>query len=246
MKPSALNQIDLLSLIEQDAQIGVVIATREGLVLSHNSTSLDFFGVGQQHDMIGKNLRDIFVHEFAEERMRWMQMAINENRPMKIVHVMRGRRIVSTIMPLNCPDGNDTEGAGESKSDVVEDTHPCEDRCVAVLTRYATADEKEKSSETEVLESGLVDLGPLERLSARELEVFVLLGHGHTIPEVAKLLHRSPRTIEQHKASIGRKLGMSTIAQIAKTVGELGLKIDDAARQRIHAIRPEYADPSDR
>ncbi|WP_197167699.1 LuxR family transcriptional regulator [Neorhodopirellula pilleata] len=246
MKTSPLSQIDLISLIEQDARIGVVIATRDGTILSHNATSLEFFGVGSQHEMIGKNMREVFVHEFAEERMRWIEKTINENRPMKIVHVMRGRQIASTLMPLNCPDENDCQECRESRTVVTTNPRLCQDRCVAVLTRYATSDEKEKSTETEVLESGLVDLGPLERLSARELEVFVLLGHGHTIPETAKLLHRSPRTIEQHKASIGRKLGMSTIAQIAKTVGELGLRVDDAARQRIQAIRPEFANTKEK
>lgn len=244
MKTSALSQIDLLSLIEQDAHIGVVISTRDGTILSHNATSLELFGVGRQHEMIGKNMRDVFAHEFAEERMRWIEQTINENRPMKIVHVMRGRQIASTLMPLNCPDEDDHDDAKLGENAAHEDAQPCQSRCVAILTRYATTDEKEKSTETEVLESGLVDLGPLERLSARELEVFVLLGHGHTIPETARLLHRSPRTIEQHKASIGRKLGVSTIAHIAKTVGELGLKVGDAARQRVQAIRPEYADSS--
>jgi DNA-binding NarL/FixJ family response regulator len=54
-----------------------------------------------------------------------------------------------------------------------------------------------------------------------------------SVPEVAARLKRSPKTIEQHKAAIGRKLGDSTLSGIARAVAEIGI---DEEHLRAHAI----------
>ena len=46
-------------------------------------------------------------------------------------------------------------------------------------------------------------------LSGRELDVLRLLALGHTNAEIAKRLYISPRTVETHRASLQRKLGVS-------------------------------------
>jgi len=53
--------------------------------------------------------------------------------------------------------------------------------------------------------------GP-ELLSARERDVVRLLAHGHTNREVAERLHISVRTAEWHRASIQRKLSITSRA----------------------------------
>lgn len=53
--------------------------------------------------------------------------------------------------------------------------------------------------------------GP-ELLSAREREVLLLLARGHTNREIAEHLYISVRTAEWHRASIRRKLGISSRA----------------------------------
>lgn len=46
-------------------------------------------------------------------------------------------------------------------------------------------------------------------LTARELQLLVLLHEGHGTQEIARLLSRSPRTVEHHIANIYAKLGLS-------------------------------------
>lgn len=46
-------------------------------------------------------------------------------------------------------------------------------------------------------------------LSGRELDVLRLLALGHTNNEIAKRLYISPRTVETHRASLQRKLGVT-------------------------------------
>ncbi len=51
-------------------------------------------------------------------------------------------------------------------------------------------------------------------LSARETEVLRLVALGYTGTEIGRKLHLSRRTIETHRASIQRKLGLSTRAEL--------------------------------
>ena len=51
-------------------------------------------------------------------------------------------------------------------------------------------------------------------LSRRETEVLRLIALGYTSAEIARQLHLSRRTIETHRASIHRKLGLDTRAEL--------------------------------
>jgi two-component system response regulator NreC len=51
-------------------------------------------------------------------------------------------------------------------------------------------------------------------LSPRETEVLRLIALGHTSAEIGRKLHLSRRTVETHRASIHRKLGLGTRAEL--------------------------------
>ncbi|MGZ4187620.1 MAG: response regulator [Solirubrobacteraceae bacterium] len=53
-------------------------------------------------------------------------------------------------------------------------------------------------------------------LSPRETEVLRLIALGYTSAEIARLVHLSRRTIETHRASIHRKLGLSQRAELVQ------------------------------
>ncbi|MCS6770675.1 MAG: response regulator transcription factor [Kiritimatiellae bacterium] len=58
---------------------------------------------------------------------------------------------------------------------------------------------------------------PIRLLSDRELEVFRLIGQGHSTREIAQMLHLSVKTIETYRAHIKEKLGLSTAAQLVRS-----------------------------
>jgi DNA-binding CsgD family transcriptional regulator len=60
-------------------------------------------------------------------------------------------------------------------------------------------------------------------LSAREVEVLVLVAEGMTDPQVAERLYLSPRTVGQHLRSIYRKLGVPSRAAAATEALQRGL-----------------------
>jgi two-component system response regulator NreC len=62
---------------------------------------------------------------------------------------------------------------------------------------------------------------PVAALTQREREVLSLLAVGHTNPEIAALLFLSPRTIESHRASIQRKLGVRSRADLVRAAAEI-------------------------
>lgn len=63
----------------------------------------------------------------------------------------------------------------------------------------------------------------VDGLSPREAEVLSLLVRGLTSPEIAERLCVSPRTVESHRASVQRKLGVRTRAELARVAHEAGL-----------------------
>lgn len=55
---------------------------------------------------------------------------------------------------------------------------------------------------------------PVEHLSDREFEVFVLLGKGLATRDIGDQLHLSAKTVEAHRANIKVKLGIETASEL--------------------------------
>ncbi len=64
---------------------------------------------------------------------------------------------------------------------------------------------------------------PLGILSRREREIFKLIGEGNSNKKISTLLSISIRTVEHHRVSIMKKLGVSNIAGLIKHAIKTGL-----------------------
>ena len=64
---------------------------------------------------------------------------------------------------------------------------------------------------------------PVDMLSRREFEVFLLLAEGRSVAEIAATLHLSPRTIGTHLYHIKQKLGAANSAEMALIAIRAGL-----------------------
>ncbi|HZD18683.1 MAG TPA: response regulator transcription factor [Actinomycetota bacterium] len=60
-------------------------------------------------------------------------------------------------------------------------------------------------------------------LTPRERDVLRLIALGHTNAEIAAMLYVSVRTVENHRSSLMRKLGLRTRADLVRHANELGL-----------------------
>ena len=62
-----------------------------------------------------------------------------------------------------------------------------------------------------------------DALTPREQEVVILLAEGLTIKQIADRLFISPKTAENHRASIMRKLGLHSTIDVIRYAAKLGL-----------------------
>lgn len=73
--------------------------------------------------------------------------------------------------------------------------------------------------------------GP-DGLSLREVEVLRLIGLGYTNTEIGERLALSVRTVESHRASIHRKLGLTTRAELVRYALRRGLLAPELAADK--------------
>jgi two-component system, NarL family, response regulator NreC len=71
--------------------------------------------------------------------------------------------------------------------------------------------------------SGRVHAHAVDDVTPREREVLRLIALGHTNAEIAQMLYVSVRTVENHRASVMRKLGLRTRAELVRHAADAGL-----------------------
>lgn len=64
---------------------------------------------------------------------------------------------------------------------------------------------------------------PWDRLTSRERSILKLIAEGRTNREAASYLNVSPKTVEKHRASLMRKLGLRNVAELTLAALECGL-----------------------
>jgi DNA-binding NarL/FixJ family response regulator len=63
----------------------------------------------------------------------------------------------------------------------------------------------------------------LHLLTPREQQILRMIGRGHSRVEIAKTIHRSPKTVDAHRASVMDKLGIHDRVELARYAIREGL-----------------------
>ena len=79
--------------------------------------------------------------------------------------------------------------------------------------------------------AGANDMGHLSRLTERELVVLHLIGLGFTTDQIARRLHRSVKTVQGHRLSLGAKLNAENRVQLASIAIRTGLTTITSERE---------------
>ncbi len=153
------------------------------------------------------------------ERMPAIRQVTETRQPVLLRHIRGGRWTEAMIWPM--------DPVPEKKARIIS------------ITRQGV-DVVEPGVNYRVIDSNLVDLGPLDVLTHRELEVLALVGHGAPLKAIAKVLGVAQRTVERYRSDISRKLGVNSIAEIARIVQLAGLDLSHAELTRIN----RWKDPS--
>lgn len=66
---------------------------------------------------------------------------------------------------------------------------------------------------------------PVDSLTKRELQIFVMLAEGLNYREIAARLNISPKTVNAHRDNIFEKTGLTSVVEIVRLSGSLGLTL---------------------
>lgn len=206
-----------------DPTTGMSILTVEGEIVYINEQSARIF-FNEARDpasLVGKSVYEIgFPREWADERVALMKEIVRTGERRLLRTVWNGKQQFSWMSPVSRDD--------EDGRDLV----------LVVTRRVPTTHEQEylMDDEIEVVRSGVISLGELSVLTARELEILALLGQGMSIKEIAAVLVRSVKTIENHRESIGRKLNKTRGVELAGIAQSAGLSVEDSKRLRMDKV----------
>jgi len=199
-----------------DPAVGVAVVALDGTIRFANRQTARLFLDAEPEEVIGKKLGDLFPADWTEERLRILRRIADTGQPTVLRSIRRGTQIQSAMRLL-------------------EGDHA--DPCILVITHEGEHDIPGRDGEFEVIEAKTADLGPLDVLTRRELEVLALIKHGMTLEEIARVLHRSRKTVDNHRQSIARKLGESSRVRLAQIAEAAGLEVSDAALKRTSTRR---------
>lgn len=200
-----------LSVLHEDPLIGVATLNRDLWIERVNARWLELHAGGSRLCGDGTPLSTLFDPPQAAEWQRLIERALCENGPLGLLAIRAGRRVQSTVRPL--------------------------ERDAVIVLTVAGECEPAEPAPFEVVESAVVDLGELDRLTRRELEVLALIGRGLGRERIAAALYRSPKTVDNHMAAILAKLGAGGRADLIKHASRAGLRLEHAALPRTGSRR---------
>lgn len=155
---------------------------------------------GEPEELRGRSFYSILSGPAVEERRSLLNRTVQDKQRVCYIQIWNGMRSLTRAWPL------DPKAFGQKGCFVVTQPAPFSADALTETPLVLTP-----------------DLGVFRALTDRELEVLYLLAGGNSAKEVATLLHRSVRTIENHTGAIHSKLGISRRSELTRLVVEHGL-----------------------
>lgn len=202
---------------------GVSIFDIDGLCLFMSQSACDIFlGRGIRSDQVsGHHAREFFPEDWVSQRLDLLRKIRDGGEPRGIRTIWRGYQQVTWITLIQ----DDTEDEMTQVSS--------KERFLCITRRVSADTTAEIPGGAEIVDSTVMRLGTLDVLSARELEVLALIGQGLSLKEIASVLHRSYKTVDNHRAAIGAKLKVDDRVKLAEIARRAGLTLADAERPRV-------------
>lgn len=168
-------------------------------------------------DILNRCLIDLVPRPAADLAESMLQRFEQGERAVHRTSVWQGRRLRSTwtALPKPLADG--------SVAVIVAKPYP---RGLETLEAPIAPDEGTS-------EPAYVHLGHFERLSRRELEVLAYVGEGLRTADIARTLCRSERTVERHRETIAKKLGLDSGYQLLMAARDAGITPAHAQLPRV-------------
>lgn len=184
-----------------DCGVWAYVVREDGVVVWINDAALRAFGVSREQ-ALGARLRTLLPEPIAAERAQLISRCLEENAVLRVHGFIGGEQRICVLRP-------------------VARTAPGQPAHVLSVSR-ADVDGMDDGEGIRV-QARCHDKGPLEALTQREIEILTLVGRGYTTAQIAKALHRSVKTIEWHRVSLGSKLNVTNRVELARLAIRYGL-----------------------
>lgn len=212
----------LFAALSDDSGLAVGIVAEDGKILFANDAAGHLLDAGHTDGatITGRNVRDFRPSATADERIRIVKAALDAEAPIVFDATTRGVRFRFTVRPI----------AGH-----------IDGRRAAIVTGRPTStprregdlvdriDPLKPNGSRQFIEAKNNDLGVIENLTKREVEVLSFIGQGLSTQAIANKLGRSVKTIEGHRVSLGVKLGVTNRVELARIAIRAGLAPFDAS-----------------
>lgn len=196
----------LWRVLADDSGVGVVVLdTRAAAAVAMNSRFARFFADSTPEALIGRAWAEAGADAHAVDMLERARLTAQTNEPISVRSVWRGEALLTIYRPVD-----PVKAPGQ----------------VIATVRFlgATAQTSEVAPDVRPAPRGPVDLGRLACLTTREREIVVLIAQGLSTNEIAAKLHRTQKTVEAHRNSIGNKLGIKNRVQLALLALGAGLE----------------------
>lgn len=215
----AVDPGDLVAALVSEPTTGISICRLSGeLIYANDQAARIFIGDDAEASaFVGRSLWDVFPKAWMQERVEIGARLLTTGKPVLVRTIWHGYQVLSWVYPLDL-------GGEEAQA-----------RMMIVSRRAPTTTDISTyiGEAADFVESEVMRLGELDVLSPREVEVLALVGQGLSIREIATMLCRSEKTIQNHRDSIGAKLGLSNRVKVADVARRAALTPRDAKRTRV-------------
>ncbi len=199
---SAAIDDQLRAALMHDAGCAVAVLETEGTIHECNGAFAYLFGESTPKDLIGTHFQSLLDDAESCTLDQAMQHVLVHDEPVVVDGVL-GERFVRTTY----------------RSMLTEHTDSV---CVLVVIAPFEPDTAPPSS-AHLLCTQATCRDPIGSLTPRERDVLRHIGMGLPTAEIARQLHRSVKTIEGHRVSLGLKLGVANRVQLARIAIRSGL-----------------------
>ncbi len=199
--------------LASDPTVGLSIVDEDARTLFCNARAAEYYiGPGATPEQcIGFGWASNLPAKALELRKEILGKVKAQNGPMVVRTILAGKQIYAVIYPIPSRNG-----------EKVQFVH---------ILRSVPSGATEYFKSMPVIETEEIDLGPLNVLSPRELEVLALVGQSLSSKEIGAILHRSEKTVENHRYSISKKLEGASAVELAAIARQAGLTLKDATRR---------------
>lgn len=212
--PAGLSVRAVWDLLSQDSGAGLLVCDTSGKIVYTNDRYIRFLNLASNASLAGKSLSDVYPEIAAKERLEIMRRAVRERRALVVESVWNGVAYQSICRPYALLGGDP-------------------ELTITVVRRQPKPGMEDIPADVERVHIRSNNLGPLASLTMRELELLALIGEGLSSHDIAKKISRSIKTVEAHRASLGKKLGVASRVSLAKIAADSNLHYEQLQSRQV-------------